>query len=536
MSLLSTPSDGVGLAGAKANMIPLVGDAGLALWPNLPGGHYGGHYSEFENGAAGPLGQGLNAWVSIAGGAGAVRTPLTGEAGWFQCAASFETGTATTGSFMMNRVPAAMTFSSTSGLWAYECTFSVPTISDGTNTFTVQLGFFDPSTTGTSLFHGVTLLYTHGTNGGRFQLGTANNGTASSVDTGVTLVAGNYYHIRIEVLNNTLVTAYIKTTFSGSAWADDGTWTSPVATLSTNIPTNVRTHFPGFTIQKSAGTTSRKIKVGHQVATRDAAFTPVERARFVAAGRLTARDGVGQALGAKGTALAILPSKVPGWLPPLRLAHPIVFHAYGRGGWNGNPAHDFGYSLIGGSGSAEIARADGLFGASTMNTGFTSSSGIVYHSALALALDATVSPLFFETVFEIDTLSTSGQQCVQQAGFLDSFTGAPTNGIWIEIDAVQNAQALCKCTAGGTTTSVASGLSISANTTYIVRIVATSTSVQFWIKPDDGSAFGSPVATISTNIPTATALCAALGNRNTSGTTGHVIHMSYAQAFSRSST
>lgn len=540
MSLLSTLADGVGFSGATANQIVRIGDDGkIALGQNFPGGLYG-HYSEFENGSAGQTGQGLNAWVTIGlANPGTARAPLTGEPGWFQCAASLETGTTATGQLMLNRTPSAVFFSSTSGLWAYEATFSIPILSDGTETFALHLGFFSASfVNAASPFQGITLAYRFSVNSGKFQLITAQGGTVTAVDTGVTAVAGNYYHMRIEYLNNTLASMFLKTTFAGSVWADNGVWTTPVATSSTNLPTGTaQPCFGGAIIIKSLGTTSRKIKIGHQVLTRDFPFSSsAERTRFMVPGKLSGGDGIGAAvIGAKGTALAISPSGLPTWRPPLRIAHPITYLAYGRGGWVTSPPHDFGFVATGGSIAGSTLDNGMPFGVNVLSTGGTPTGFCTYHASTAVTIDASVQPLVFECVFNLTQLSTIGQQCVAQLGFVNNLTIAPTSGVWIEIDSVANVAAQCKCSQGGVATTTTSGLTIAALTNYLLRIVITSTTVNFWIKPDDGSAFGAPTVTISSNIPTDT-LAPAVIQRNLLGTTSHTLKLSYALAFSRSST
>ena len=546
MSLLTTPADGVGLAGAHAGQIVAMDDNGaLTLAPNLPTGQLWGHYGEFENGAAGQLGQGLHAWTPVAIGAGAQRVPLTGEAGWFQGSASIETGTTTTGLYMMTRSPSGIMFSSTSGTWIYECTFAIPVLSDGTNTYQVQIGFFDNLTSGASLFHGATLIYTHTLNGGKFQANSANGAVLTTADTGVTLVAGNYYHARIEILNNTQVTFYLKTVFSGSAWSDDGVWSFPVATISTNVPTGTSFKvFPGIFIQKSAGTTSSLIKLGYQVFYRvPATIVGANITRYADAGLLASGDGVGMALGGHGTALATTHLGVPGWVAPGRIRPPIVYFAYGRAGWQSSPPHDFGAAVggtgsTGGVGTTVLDNGLGIGGTGQFNSGFASDSYAAFHTATAIKLDATVQPLVLESVLGIASLSASGQQTVTQFGLFDSAAGGPSvsNGVWIEFDAVNSAAAQCKTRNGATTTTVSSGLTIAINTMYLIRIVVTSTSVQFWIAADDATQLGSPVATISTNIPTSTALAIAAIQRNLAGTTGRVMQLSYCLGYQRSTT
>lgn len=132
----------------------------------------------------------------------------------------------------------------------FEIVGKIPTLSDGTNTFAIGLGMADldaavPVTVQAAL-SGVWLRYTHGTNSGKWQAGTANGGpvTVTIEDTGITADT-NYHRYTISVTNGV------------ARFAIDGVQTNEI---STTVPTTnaVNLH---WRINKSVGTTERNFHV-----------------------------------------------------------------------------------------------------------------------------------------------------------------------------------------------------------------------------------------------------------------------------------
>lgn len=83
--------------------------------------------------------------------------------------------------------------------WRYDTAVRVPTLSDGTNSFTVRAGFRDDS--GFPAGDGddaCSFKYSHNVNGGRWQGYCADSGTATC-DTGITVVANTWYRLTIVV-------------------------------------------------------------------------------------------------------------------------------------------------------------------------------------------------------------------------------------------------------------------------------------------------------------------------------------------------
>lgn len=134
------------------------------------------------------------------------------------------------------------------GLVRTETLITLENLSDGSDSFVVRSGYNnDPTTDGTDA---VMFRYTHSANGGRWQAVTRNNGVENSIDTGIAVVAGDWYKLRI-VINAVanVVLFYI----NGVLVATENGPT---------IPAN-RTTAPMIAINKTLGTTTRRLMVDY---------------------------------------------------------------------------------------------------------------------------------------------------------------------------------------------------------------------------------------------------------------------------------
>jgi hypothetical protein len=133
----------------------------------------------------------------------------------------------------------------------WEAVCRVPTLSDGTETYTVRTGLIDNGTTEAT--DGVFFRYTHSVNSGKWQGVCRSNGTETTVDTGSTVVAGTW--VRLTAVVNaagTSVQFYVNGVAAGAA-------------VTTNIPTGTgRETGAGSHIIKSAGSTARTFQVDYQ--------------------------------------------------------------------------------------------------------------------------------------------------------------------------------------------------------------------------------------------------------------------------------
>jgi len=518
-----------GLASAKPGQIYLVGEDGVPTWQPNHSTQWALQYNAFENGGAGRTAQGLREWAASFAGAGAGSTVLQSEQGWFQNPASFSTGTTATG--QCSRLlsgDSAITLSATSGQWVHQATWSLDVLSEPTQRFSIDVGFHDNANP-YLVQNGAYFRYRDDQNGGRLEFVTSANSVRTAVDTGIAVVAGSYYHTRVEIENNGEARGYVKVIWDASSgspeFADDGIWTSPVATSTTNIPSGAAQPFScGIAILKYLGTTARRVKLGAQRTWRTPPF---------AGNPLVAGD--------VGTCLRIDETGAPAWIPPHRIMSPIVFYAMGPGGFtpSGNGI-DMGSEVggTGGTGTAAGTTVDnGLLGMTTLNSGTGAANGYSFwRTAYNLNLDATVQPMVIETMVDIPTLSVAAQKFTLVTGLFDSAATAHANGITLEIDSDASATAVCRCVSGGVATQVSSGVTIVAATRYVARIVITSTQVDFYLKVDGAASFGAPVATITTNIPGLANMAAGLGVRKSVGTTSRSCRFAYCMAYQRTTT
>lgn len=126
-----------------------------------------------------------------------------------------------------------------------------PTLSDGTNRYTIYAGFTD-QTTGTEGVDGAYFKYSDNLSGGNFQVVTSNNSTRTATDSGVTVVTNTDYTLTVKVKN-------VEGTISADFYING---TAVATNVTTNLPiTSTRTTGLGLFFVKSAGITSRLLDV-----------------------------------------------------------------------------------------------------------------------------------------------------------------------------------------------------------------------------------------------------------------------------------
>jgi hypothetical protein len=128
----------------------------------------------------------------------------------------------------------------------YRAVFLSPAaLSNGTDTYAVELGFMDAVTSGSNT-DGALLYYKHDVNSGNWSRVTANNGTTTTSDSGVAFAAATWYTVRVVLYPNGTSELYVNGTSVGRN--------------TTNLPINSAASFTfGAGIRKSAGTTNRTI-------------------------------------------------------------------------------------------------------------------------------------------------------------------------------------------------------------------------------------------------------------------------------------
>lgn len=147
----------------------------------------------------------------------------------------------------------AVDFWTNSHQWRYETAFSIPTLSNGTDTFTAFVGF-NGAVSALTGDHAVVMVVNGATN---FQCETANTGVVTTVDSGVPCVAGIVYRIVVVVTNISAVDFYI-------CQVDQPLPASPTVTITgTTVPSHGITAVA--TIVKSAGTNNRTLNCYYQM-------------------------------------------------------------------------------------------------------------------------------------------------------------------------------------------------------------------------------------------------------------------------------
>jgi hypothetical protein len=126
------------------------------------------------------------------------------------------------------------------------------TLSDGTETFFVHVVLDDAPTTslntGLPNNNSVGIRYSHGTNGGKWQgYSRDNGGTESTVDLGVTVATNTLYRLRVEIdKSRSEARFYVNGAMSGR--------------VTGNMP-NANTCGPKVRMQKTAGIVSRILRI-----------------------------------------------------------------------------------------------------------------------------------------------------------------------------------------------------------------------------------------------------------------------------------
>ena len=130
----------------------------------------------------------------------------------------------------------------------YRAVFLSPSaLSDGTNTYAIEVGFMDAVTSGNNT-DSCQLFYRHDVNSGNWTRETTNNGTQTRADSGVAFAANTWYTVRCVLYPNSTAEFFVNGVSLGRN--------------TTNLPTNAASSFTfGAGIRKSAGATNREINL-----------------------------------------------------------------------------------------------------------------------------------------------------------------------------------------------------------------------------------------------------------------------------------
>lgn len=138
------------------------------------------------------------AFLAIGAGSNGVAVATASVPAYFQ----MSTASSATAGYIMYFAKNLATFSyfSSAHIWA-DFFFHIPTLSDGTNTFTLCAQITStPTSTSETANNTVGIRYGSAVNSGKFQGYSRDNaGSESTVDLGITVVAGTLYRLRVEI-------------------------------------------------------------------------------------------------------------------------------------------------------------------------------------------------------------------------------------------------------------------------------------------------------------------------------------------------
>lgn len=379
----------------------------------------------------------------------------------------------------------------------------IPTLDNGTDTYRVTMGAHD-ATSAVDATDGYYLKYNLGVNGTGFVFVTSANGTRTTTSTGVTVVAGVWYRVKIQLTNNTTVSCYLVPDVNG--W-DYG---AAVATNTTNIPTGAgrETSSSSISILKSAGTNSRSVAFTLHTARNE----PIRSASAIAVSAGT-DDGIGLPAPALGQILGVGSDGFPVWSERVLRARKLGYLSID------NVSSTEWINTLNGTGSvlANTVSTDSGYACWLQpNTGTTSTGGVLrtnYTPGNTPPITFTPNGHMFvyECLWKQDTLSSSAQTHQTAFGFMDVTTVAlpSSNAVHFLFDAHADTHMNVMTMAAGTATQVATSLVIVSTTVYrckiVVRMVPGSTltmQADFYMAPA-GTSYSTPIATVTTNIPTA---------------------------------
>lgn len=204
----------------------------------------------FEDFFAGPAGFVNLSTFNNGGGAGAVNASTFGVDNTEKCSGVLQltTSTSTAGGAALSNT----TYQLTIGFgFQYTLSFrsALETLSDGTNTYTIRIGFLD-NHAGVPV-DGAYFRYTHGTNSGKWQAVTVSNSAETAEDTGITADITTFHIFKI-VANSAAsqIDFYI-----------DGVKTNDITTNIINSASRLTGQVA--TIEKTAGATARALYVDY---------------------------------------------------------------------------------------------------------------------------------------------------------------------------------------------------------------------------------------------------------------------------------
>lgn len=178
-------------------------------------------------------------------------------------------------------------------------------------------------------------------------------------------------------------------------------------------------------------------------------------------------------------------------------------------------------ALSPGTGRVGIMRA-------TTGTGSTGRAGSGFGNTESLTCSGGEAG--FEWALVPTTMSGGSDSCTHRIGFLDSYSGAPTDGVFFQFDlslgTLSNWKIGTRSNSTETLTTTGTAVSVGTFVTLRAEVNATGTSVEFFID-------GASVGTITTNIPASSSRTFGFGFSlvKTAGTTNEIVDHDMARCW-----
>lgn len=218
-------------------------------------------------------------------------------------------------------------------------------------------------------------------------------------------------------------------------------------------------------------------------------------------------------------------STTQGDFRPLIRTNPAYEYRYGSrfdgatGALTATPNADGCVVSTSGGGTATITALNDAthFGSCVLSTSTTTTGGggVFFGGAGHSPRLSTAARVVYDTWVNIPTNSDGTQTFALIAGWVDTATNPPTNGVWFGADANANANFTINAKTGGSATGpTSSGIAITAGQDYHLQIIK--------IGGADSAVFlidGVVVGTISSNIPVGTNILTFCGVKKSAGTT-----------------
>jgi len=177
-----------------------------------------------------------------------------------------------------------------------------------------------------------------------------------------------------------------------------------------------------------------------------------------------------------------------------------------------------------GTAIADVTPTDLSFGQVSLSTGTTTSGRAGIAPEYATSFLTGNGTIYFRSRIKATNISTTAERFILYSGLGNSMSGNPTEGAYFRYSDAGVTGGRWKCwtvrAAGSLTDSTTSGITLVADTWYILEIVSTSTYIDYFVN-------GNLVVHRTTNLPTAATGIVPINIIKLLGTTARLAHIDY---------